>query len=66
MSVIQEWQPIESAPKDGTAVLLYDPTTESGGFVFEGAWENGWYDYGDWFDRTPTHWIPLPSPPRSE
>ena len=77
---MNEWQPIETAPRDGTAVLLYG-----------GLWDgdaSGIYDDGN--DRVPlvcgyrgdvwamcdtdfyqvrilepTHWMPLPEPPQA-
>ena len=63
---MSDWQPIETAPKDGTAVLGYDP---SDGYLCiyvvrwrEGEWrEAAGEEYGRW---RPTHWMPLPSPPR--
>lgn len=63
------WQPIETAPKDGTDVLLW---------VVDGArgWaslEVGFYEHDEWFapDYRPielyayraTHWMPLPDAP---
>ena len=62
------WQPIETAPKDETSVvLLFDPNTEDGkGVVFEGQWDDvieAWFDFCDNFQRAPTHWMPLPNPP---
>lgn len=68
------WLPIESAPKDGTIVLLgwNDPDIEEIGAVA------GWYEGGPadkcWYDQyhepvTATHWMhlrPLPSAPASE
>lgn len=68
-----EWQPIESAPKDGTAILVVG--------------EDGQYDIVQWDvysdesiqmweivrpyeglktipDSPPTHWMPLPEPPK--
>lgn len=35
--VIDSWQPIESAPKDGTRVLFYDPHSSVG--VHAGCWD---------------------------
>jgi hypothetical protein len=66
---IAAWQPIESAPKDGTRVLIYQK--EDDGTTFEhvvvawwqppqGKGRSGyWYD-GRW-SRKPTHWMPLPA-----
>src|SRR5215469_4620566 len=74
----EEWQPIESAPKDGTALLWFPdfPTNE----VQLGSWhaysEPAWGLEGEWRDKDtgeffengdgyvcPTHWRPLPPPP---
>jgi hypothetical protein len=78
-----EWRPIESAPRDGTAILLWDASKN---VVVSGCWHNepehdspingyepGWawwvsdedtvmWDGGP--DDIPTHWLPLPSPPK--
>ena len=69
----QQWQPIESAPKDGTNVLLFDGETVSyGGWVSaadQGAGPDeeylvsaGWWSV-DLSDNQPTHWMPLPKSP---
>lgn len=63
---MSEWQPIESAPKDGVEVLAY---FEDGGCYVaacrDGVWIEGNYlnpkDAPELF--TPTHWMPLPDPP---
>lgn len=60
------WQPIETAPRDGENVLL----------AHAGRVTAGWFDdYNDcWFEALdvgeesirirPTHWMPLPEPPK--
>lgn len=63
-------QPIDTAPRDETFVLLYFPDAESGWKV--GFWSEkyqNWYEsecsshaLTDWDDR-PTHWAPLPKTP---
>lgn len=60
-----EWQPIESAPKDGTVVDLW----VDGGREADCRWRGGaWVTVEDgcvWSVASdPTHWMPLPQPPR--
>jgi hypothetical protein len=70
---MSEWQPIETAPKDGAEILLGFAGEK---WIVQGRWVG---DYkardGAWWalnnDPTdawggelyPTHWMPLPSPP---
>jgi hypothetical protein len=62
------WQPIETAPKDGTTVLLFDPANEEiergvdVGFFHGGVFE--WLWSRDACNGNPTHWMPLPAPPQ--
>jgi len=65
-----EWLDISSAPKDGTYVLLYQPDTLIPDIVVC-AWEDDWWQCCDGKNpelplrgHSPTHWIPLPAPPR--
>ena len=62
---MSEWQPIETAPKDGRLILAATPraTDFSGFFVvyWSGPDENWLYSVGRWIK--PTHWMPLPAPP---
>jgi len=60
------WQPIETAPKDGTRVLLWlsigiCATYDS----FDGQWEDDGQSLNTDF-AAPTHWMPLPAPPVAE
>lgn len=68
-----EWQPIETAPKDGTPVLLtiagrpLEPDEDAHcavGRWSDDAWgEEDWcMDAGDFWSGA-THWMPLPEPP---
>lgn len=70
------WQPIETAPKDGRHVLLAvadDPPAYVCEAYFDpdGGPEGGWYmantHWTDAYDGrlwNPTHWQPLPAPPK--
>jgi len=59
-----EWQPIETAPKDGDSVLTWD-----GERVDMAHWSTFGDGPGCWVvDNTdvgikPTHWMPRPEPP---
>lgn len=71
-----EWRTIDSAPKDGAAVLVYVPEarTQTVGNIAVGAQrpmangETMWIIGGHFaFDvGQPTHWMPLPNPPATE
>lgn len=55
---MSSWQPIETAPKDGTDFLATDGKT-----VVYCIW-SGTICAFDWKDASqPTHWMPLPAPP---
>jgi len=64
-----EWQPIDSAPKDRTAIILGKKGEKSqqgrwygdgplGGFCSDNGGEGTFEG-----DNIPTHWMPLPPPP---
>lgn len=84
-ALAEGWQPIETAPKDGTEVLLHgDGRTTYGqwvapskmprlhyqdGFAPEEVWDEfdpHWasWDGGFTDEHPPTHWRPLPPPPK--
>ena len=57
------WQPIETAPKDGQLVMIWNKSYK---IALQGRWEGedtGWV--GDDVILFPTHWRPLPAPPVS-
>lgn len=69
-----EWQPIETAPKDGTKVLLW----EAGHAPYVGSrddQDDEWWTDEDWANDAarcfpprcnPSHWMPLPPPPTNQ
>jgi hypothetical protein len=62
----EDWQPIETAPKDGRHVLLYCEYYGIGRCAWE-SWRNVWRsddpNHGIGFPQ-PTHWMPLPAFPK--
>ena len=57
-----QWQPIATAPKDGTRFLF-----TNGEHVGVGRYVNGKAfaadSWGGVFNTVPSHWMPLPPPP---
>lgn len=76
-----DWQPIETAPTDGTRILLYRPLAAKTGDdvidIKQGVdWDNGCWpatvppgmdetNFTDGMCKA-THWMPLPAPPDSD
>jgi len=67
-SPADEWLPIETAPRDGTHILLVGDEDNPSTVVI--GWQHAedevtpkCFDcsYGNWW---PTHWMPLPPPPQ--
>jgi hypothetical protein len=68
-----EWQRIETAPKDGTALLGYFGSTAGEeppdmAVTKFNAESDAWISTEVPFEEfdTPTHWMPLPDPPESK
>ena len=70
-----EWQPIETAPKDGTKILAYNYYRKyaewTGKDEYDYWIEIAYWDKDGWWinafappgDKYFTHWMPLPTPP---
>lgn len=74
---MSDWQPIDTAPKDGSWILLtggkdaqgwdhdepQPPMVVAQWASYAECWQFAWYDSGYYgeYDQ-PTHWLPLPQP----
>lgn len=60
-----EWRPIETAP-DGGAILLFDEEWEAtlGSIRIGSNYGGGEFVVDACPDFNPTHWMPLPEPPK--
>ena len=68
---MSEWQPIETAPRDGTGIIAYNRMTGPYNTAWSG-WPRdpsykgffcGFWGYAGLWDSQPTHWMPHPPPP---
>lgn len=71
LQALTQWQPIGTAPKDGTRVLLLNDLREFGSdrVIVEAMWrtasQSAWWSCpvrGGYIGENPTHWMPLPEP----
>lgn len=74
---MSRWRKIETAPRDGTPILIWDPTKSDRGRPYDdsryaiGYWRTDQPDGWKWMwgnrnssEVSPTHWQPLPNPPK--
>ncbi len=69
----REWQPIETAPKDGTRILVARIGRNESGkdlgiwWACTGHWSDHYKNWNDGIEPCglcgPTHWMPLPAAP---
>jgi len=62
----RDWQPIETAPKDGTEVLIFVSSFMHPAFIVSAFWDDGlWWDIHDhgYNPDYVNHWMPLPPAP---
>lgn len=58
------WQPIDSAPKDGSAILsIVGDKIPVVCWWCKGDYYSGWWRGDAGYRIYPTHWMPLPDPP---
>jgi hypothetical protein len=59
-----QWQPIETAPKDGTEIIVWDAEYRHSYFARCNSKGEVYWDelYGPL--ENATHWMPLPEPPK--
>ncbi|AWM37057.1 hypothetical protein GobsT_50340 [Gemmata obscuriglobus] len=74
-ALTQQWLPIESAPRDGTEILLFVPSLLQCPVVTGSVNKHGtvWIIYDDGMDghgsattQSATHWMPLPAARKQE
>lgn len=68
-AVVQQWQTMDSSPKDGTSVLVNVGIGISIGEYLKGfhPWNGGaWWIEGGQTTGVPTHWQPLPTAPKEQ
>ena len=59
---VLNWQPIETAPEDGTIVIIYEEGKAVSAFYDSSTKQ--WVETMDYYEvPDPTHWMPLPEPP---
>jgi hypothetical protein len=71
MPLTDEWQPIETAPRDGVTFLAIRSAPgeycTNPSLICWNSFHNEWADNFAWDARLvkfqPTHWMPLPPPP---
>ena len=69
LAAIPAWQPIETAPRDGTRFLAFSPFGSQNMDIV--SWDgeaDSWADFSGawWPDGDLSHWQPLPEPPKEK
>jgi len=65
-----EWNPISTAPRDGTNILIY---YRADGIIYDATfdadnyseWVSSDYEITNFMQSDITHWMPLPYPPEA-
>lgn len=59
---MNEWQPIETAPKDGSKVLILELDSVHDAVYLSR--KDIWVSPDGAYGYDPTHWMPMPDPPK--
>jgi hypothetical protein len=67
-ALADQWQPIETAPKDGEIIILFAdvPWRIRIGYCDSGSGKAHSIPQGSTLHDQPTHWMPLPTPPQKD
>ena len=66
------WRPMETAPRDGSRILIWYPNDDDGETYKIVQWgpsphPTGWSFRGGWLaEKEPIAWMPLPDPPYTD
>ena len=63
-----KWQPIDTAPRDGTSILLWATPHQMGiakNRPIVGHFSLGWWSDFNAVISHASHWVPLPNPPEN-
>lgn len=68
-----DWLPIETAPKNGSIILLFGRNQRGGNYIADAKWTGGAWclfdpknDAHEWPSDYHTHWRSLPAPPKEQ
>lgn len=64
------WRSMETAPKDGTSILGHFPPIANVPCTYDHEVQETWWSGDRWVtvhpEQQPTHWMPLPLPPKTQ
>ncbi len=64
LAALRDWQPIETAPRDGSTVIVFDSKHKDVVAAYFSEYDRSWWVLGQG-EVLPTHWRPLPPAPEN-